>query len=123
MVNKMDPELKRKWVEALRSGRYQQAHGELRSEEGGYCCLAVLHETAGGHWVLGTDGVWMPAETKVRHEDLTYVGVHLSTAFYDAIGLGERAALLAEMNDGTSGFFKNGPAPFSQIADYIEQEL
>jgi hypothetical protein len=36
-------ELMEKWVEALRSGRYQQGIGKLRSiDDGQYCCLGVL---------------------------------------------------------------------------------
>lgn len=43
----MKPELKRKWVAALRSGKYKQGTGELfyRDE---YCCLGVLCEVATG---------------------------------------------------------------------------
>lgn len=61
----------RKWVEALRSGRYRQAHGALRAwandddaeqvEEEGYhyCCLGVACDLAGmseeaNGWQYGT---------------------------------------------------------------------
>lgn len=37
----MNPELKAKWVEALRSGEYTQGRGWL-CREGKYCCLGVL---------------------------------------------------------------------------------
>jgi hypothetical protein len=37
----MDAELKRKWVEALRSGKYEQASGKLRVGNK-FCCLGVL---------------------------------------------------------------------------------
>jgi len=40
-VNK---ELKDAWVEALRSGKYPQGEGVLKSAEGEYCCLGVLGE-------------------------------------------------------------------------------
>ena len=42
---KMDPELKAKWLEALRSGKYRQAVGALRrnADSGdSFCCLGVL---------------------------------------------------------------------------------
>jgi hypothetical protein len=50
--NILDPLLKDKWIEALRSGKYEQCHGILRS--GGsswsnperYCCLGVLADIA-----------------------------------------------------------------------------
>lgn len=37
----MKKEVKKKWVAALRSGKYKQAKGALRSRNG-YCCLGVL---------------------------------------------------------------------------------
>lgn len=48
----MTPELKAKWVEALRSGSYKQLHGCIKDsnkETGitGYCCSGVLCEVAG----------------------------------------------------------------------------
>ena len=38
----MNSELKAKWVAALRSGRYKQGDGLLRSRNDEYCCLGVL---------------------------------------------------------------------------------
>lgn len=46
----MNPELKSKWLEALRSGRFEQATNALRSEAG-FCCLGVLCEISRmGEW-------------------------------------------------------------------------
>lgn len=39
----MNPELKKKWVDALRSGEYKQGKGILNGERG-FCCLGVLCE-------------------------------------------------------------------------------
>lgn len=46
-IPKMDPEIKAKWIEALRSGKYKQGHSHLRQRdketgEERYCCLGVL---------------------------------------------------------------------------------
>lgn len=41
----MNPEIKRRWVEALRSGQYQQGLGAL-NKNGKFCCLGVLCELA-----------------------------------------------------------------------------
>lgn len=41
----MNPEVKAKWVEALRSGNYKQTQGRLKRHKDGeesYCCLGVL---------------------------------------------------------------------------------
>jgi hypothetical protein len=37
----MTPEMKGKWIDALRSGKYKQTVGGLKDAEG-YCCLGVL---------------------------------------------------------------------------------
>lgn len=38
----MNKDIKKKWVEALRSDAYQQTHCRLQDKKG-YCCLGVLH--------------------------------------------------------------------------------
>lgn len=53
----MNQEIKKLWVEALRSGRYQQTKKRLRDEDG-FCCLGVLCEvyreqTGIGQWKDG----------------------------------------------------------------------
>lgn len=50
---KMDPDLKKRWVEALRSGKYQQGEGQLQLGYT-YCCLGVLADVMG---VLTHEGV------------------------------------------------------------------
>lgn len=37
----MKRDVMRKWVKALRSGKYKQTIGKLKNEDG-YCCLGVL---------------------------------------------------------------------------------
>jgi len=54
----MNPEIKKKWLEALKSGRYKRVKGQLKHREGEtvkHCCLGVLcelhHEMTGeGNW-------------------------------------------------------------------------
>jgi uncharacterized protein YeaC (DUF1315 family) len=41
LKTKMNPEVKQKWIAALRSGKYEQGSEKLRSVSG-YCCLGVL---------------------------------------------------------------------------------
>jgi hypothetical protein len=38
----MKPEIKQKWIDALRSGKYKQGRGYLRTSRDEYCCLGVL---------------------------------------------------------------------------------
>jgi hypothetical protein len=37
----MNEDVKKLWIEALKSGKYKQDKGQLRSDKG-YCCLGVL---------------------------------------------------------------------------------
>jgi len=37
----MNPQVKEKWIDALRSGKYEQGSEKLRGADG-YCCLGVL---------------------------------------------------------------------------------
>ena len=43
----IDPDLKAKWVAALRSGDYKQGQHYLKTPDDTYCCLGVLCEIAG----------------------------------------------------------------------------
>lgn len=42
----MNPEIREKWVAALRSGDYTQGTDVLRSQNDEYCCLGVLCDVA-----------------------------------------------------------------------------
>lgn len=47
--SKMKPAIKALWLQALRSGKYEQGQGYLHTNKGGehqYCCLGVLCEIA-----------------------------------------------------------------------------
>jgi hypothetical protein len=85
----------RKWVKALRSGKYKKARGGLKVE-GGYCCLGVLNKVCG----LGDSG----------HRPC------LSIPVSEKIGLGvNEQCHLIEMNDGKRSF--------NYIANYLERKF
>lgn len=127
----MDQEVKRRWVEALRSGEYRQGAGRLGSRVGEekpkYCCLGVLCEVAKDR--LGDIPMyWADRDFSVGsvlHVD--YEGSYPSLRVAKALGLSgawgefpegtpygldESDDHLARLND--DGF------TFSQIADLIE---
>lgn len=43
---RMNPEIKREWLEALRSNNYVQGRGQLRDADNSFCCLGVLCDLA-----------------------------------------------------------------------------
>jgi hypothetical protein len=123
--------LKKKWVEALRSGEYQQGEGHLFKDDS-YCCLGVLCKVAGAtfggeHPVMreNEDGELYPTTADAR----AYISPEVwaeEDEFPDSMqayfGLGQRVhGLLVEMNDGRGmPPDKVGQKTFSEIADWIE---
>lgn len=91
----MEAELKSKWVEALRSGKYEQGRASLRSG-GKYCCLGVLCAVAGLE--ISTDG----ENVDGGYGPITELGVRTDTLWW--------------MNDQEK-------KSFTEIADYIEKNL
>ncbi len=117
-MTKMNPEIKAKWLEALRSGKYNQGENMLhrKDDEGKsyFCCLGVL---------CAIEGV---SSELVSHNDIgpyyLFTEEDFSSPFMpglnwlDSRGINDHEAnKLASMND-------NGGS-FEEIADYIERYL
>jgi hypothetical protein len=96
----MDAELKKKWVEALRSGEYTQTQGHLKSSEG-FCCLGVLCEVNSIKYI----------ETDVFGD-----GPNSGAYIYirDIVGSDASDTCINLNDDGKS---------FEEIADWIEANL
>jgi hypothetical protein len=96
----MDAQIKAKWLEALRSGKFKQGFGQLQKDDA-YCCLGVLCVAASlkinraGEAVLGGEG-YSPFHKLLGDEAMTY--------------------RLYRMNDSDE-------KSFPEIADYIEANL
>ena len=99
----MDAELKKKWVGALRSGKFRQARENLQvvtNKRHSYCCLGVLARVAGE-----------------KVDDVREGTGALSQSFRRRVGLTSRSEdKLIGLNDGNE-------QPFSMIADWIEAHL
>lgn len=112
----MDKAIKEKWLEALRSGKYEQCTGQLVEEkikwpdEGPtgqfcYCCLGVLGEITQKDFIKNVDEL-----------SLDNGGGLLCYDIAEPMGLkGDIQSKLAEMNDDGKSF--------DQIADWIEENL
>jgi hypothetical protein len=70
LKTKMNTEVKKKWIDALRSGKYDQGSEKLRSVQG-YCCLGVLcdlySQEQGAEWEFRGN-----AETNLQPKDYWY---------------------------------------------------
>lgn len=69
-MKKLNPELKQKWSNALRSGTYKQGRIYLKNyDQSCHCLLGVLYDIANPNgWELVNGRVWMH---KTRLTDLT----------------------------------------------------
>lgn len=103
----MNPELKAKWIAALRSGNYKQGRGRLK-HAGRYCCLGVLGDVMGCQFtrhIVFKDGI-----------DVGDVGAYHSGFLSKHVGLHlNQQSNLVCMNDGGKSF--------DEIADWIEANL
>jgi len=130
----MNPEVKQKWIDALRSGKYEQGSEKLRSVSG-YCCLGVLcdlyaqeHNTEWefrgneetnlqpqDYWYFGEESEFLPdsvmnwAELKVNCPE---VNIDVDEDGEDVWSYNEA---LANLND--SGY------TFNDLSKLIEQQL
>ena len=102
----MTPELKRLWVDALRSGKYLQGFDMLRTPDNHYCCLGVLADISGVEWRQTTlyNGkvIWEANMGPGGWEDRD-----LSAKFCDRVGLSLLSSYyLAGLNDSHNNFEK-----------------
>ena len=114
----MNPEIKERWLDALRSGEYQQGQNRLRQTKGDtvtYCCLGVLCDlhrkmTGLGQWD-DDDYVVSTGHMRSFLPDLVQYWADLNSN--DPI-IPSGAALSSFNHDFVS---------FQQIAEIIENEL
>jgi hypothetical protein len=121
---KMNPEVKAKWVAALRSGEYKQIQGRLHDEKG-FCCLGVLCAVSElGDWVMDEDD----EEEKAQMAYVCEKSADSEVAPNDVV---EWAGLLKPDPDISDGNLMTQIASlndykkwtFAQIADAIEAQL
>jgi len=117
----MKAEIKQKWLEALRSGKYQQGRQALRNRDQQFCCLGVLCDVV-------DDSKWnvaFPVGNKYEygdHADSARTG-YPPLSFRERVGLLNKDIItLADMNDGHS-YDGAGRKSFAEIADWIEQNV
>ncbi len=109
----MNPEIKQKWIDALRSGRYKQSRYALRSvgsNDKSYCCLGVLCD------IIDPKG-WVGSNYQMFYYNGEIVMNYLPQTLMENLeiqtsNMGE----LVKLNDSNS-------YNFNEIANYIETNL
>lgn len=109
----MNPEVKKKWVKALRSGKYKQCISNLHRSDS-FCCLGVLCDISGlDDWSKG------------NYNEYCYLNKHdvLPKKVSQWAGLGRsRTVSINNGNDSLAGLNDRGKT-FKEIADIIEEQL
>lgn len=118
----MKPDIKKKWVKALRSGKYRQTTNTLKSEAG-FCCLGVLSdlyikEHKRSKWIDGShngkfyfvDSRGKKEGSSLPHSVMRWAGIKEPNPQLEL----ERSAISANDSDRKD---------FKEIADLIEQSL
>lgn len=125
----MNPDIKRQWVEALRSGQYRQGRKQLLDPEGQYCCLGVLTDLYCKTHMLKTPDYIAGSDCCVlSNKVMEWAGLD---DFNPKVMVDNRQISLALCNDGgmgvpplTNKFGPKIPAmTFQEIADLIERNL
>lgn len=101
---KMDPEIKKLWVEALRSGEYEQGRDMLKDPaDNKFCCLGVLCELSG----------------------LTYEAANLvpPPEIVAWARLPDADPKVKSVEKNSVAYFNDMGFTFAQIADLIEAQL
>lgn len=116
-----DPELKVKWLEALRSDKYQQGKSYLRTVDDKFCCLGVLcdvvdpkgwNKVPGGSWEYADRSGFLPTEVAIK---TGLKSVPTGDAYFTEADTDSCQFKLSAMNDHGSSF--------AEIADWIEKTL
>jgi len=103
---KMNPEVKKVWINELRSGRYKQTGHALRRGRA-FCCLGVLCDLSkAGKWTSRADNEYAYGE----RTDILPAPV------------GDWADL-SESQQGDLALMNDEGATFPEIADWIEKHL
>ena len=120
----MKPEIKKRWVRALRSGKYIQGRNNLRPSEDRFCCLGVLCDIARkegvGDWGFGSSAIEFVPKSGRRYSTIgappTAVLKWAGLTGMNSVYIRKHRATLAVLNDGKKKSFK-------EIADIIEKNL
>jgi len=109
-------EVQKKWVAALRSGKYKQVKRHLKSNNG-FCCLGVLCDLYGKEKEILWEGeekeMFLHKSTTLPEEVYVWAGLRGNEGDIKNPEKGE-GQLLTVMNDDKGMSFK-------QIADFIDR--
>lgn len=120
----MKPEIKQKWLNALRNGEYTQGRYQLRDDNNNFCCLGVLTDL----YLKETNQEWIEGEEQFAYlapsqggnnggvliqEVIEWAGLKLANP---ELTTKNTEVVISDLND----YYNYS---FDQIADLIESQL
>lgn len=106
----MDAQLKTKWVEALRSGKYEQGRRQLRRDNE-FCCLGVLCDLIDPAKWISSGGA-----------GFRYRGIDHNAMSFPPNEVTRNVGLPRDLENQVAGMNDDGNS-FAEIADYIEANI
>jgi hypothetical protein len=122
---KLRPEIKVLWLDALRSGKYTQGQGALQ-DDGKFCCLGVLCDI---YRVRRRKGSWKAGQFSDTGYRFFIPSGNKSSAGYLPDPVAKWAGLLPRDNttlkaaQGKLSIMNDDGKSFQQIANYIDKNL
>lgn len=120
---KLKPEYKKRWLEALRSDKYEQGTDMLRTSSDEFCCLGVLCDIVKKdldlEWFNEPFAGWHFADADT---DIPLIVGELVFEDWETKLAEEALAPLIFRNDGSTEHNLN-PHSFKQIADIVEEYM
>ncbi|HEY9658333.1 MAG TPA: hypothetical protein V6C65_07770 [Allocoleopsis sp.] len=111
---KMPKELATKWLDALRSGKYNQTRGKLHNtENNSFCCLGVLQHCISGVTIKIDRDVELPSPGWLQSHGITFSS-ECGEISSDPYITSEGVCISSVNDEGNS---------FTIIADLLEQEM
>lgn len=120
----MNPAVKAKWLEALRSGAYKQASGVLRTSADSYCCLGVLSQLASDEGIIPQPSIFN-GTYRWTSEAGNSGNMYLIPEVMEWAGLESASGELRteDYSMNLSRMNDSGEHDFESIADMIENNL
>ncbi len=119
VFQKLEPSFKKKWLEALRSGKYKQTDGKLcdirEKDNPKYCCLGVAVCVLGEKW--GRNGIRQSSGT-IPVKLAKKVGLHSRYSENESM-----QEYLSNLNDDYNWNSHRHNWKFNRIANWIEKNL
>jgi hypothetical protein len=110
----MNPQIKQKWLNALRSGDYQQGQNYLRTDNG-FCCLGVLCDL----YIKENNVEW-----EINEDNMYRYEKHFTVLPPSVVGWAGVGDSNPYVNGKTSlGYLNDHGSTFNEIADVIEEHL